>query len=38
MSEFSVSYHIRVGEGPDAQKVLRQAVRGGDWQDTNDPD
>jgi hypothetical protein len=25
MSEFSTSYHIRLGEGPDVQKVLRQA-------------
>lgn len=29
MSEFSASYHIRVGEGADAQKALRQAKIGG---------
>lgn len=29
MSEFSVSYHIRVGEGVDAQKLLRQAKAAG---------
>ncbi|MDX3971732.1 MAG: PepSY domain-containing protein [Bradyrhizobium sp.] len=29
MSEFSVSYHIRLGEGIDAQKLLRQAKAAG---------
>lgn len=29
MSEFSVSYHIRLGEGSDAQKLLRQAKASG---------
>ena len=29
MSEFSVSYHIRLGEGADAQKLLRQAKAAG---------
>lgn len=29
MSEFSVSYHIRIGEGADVQKLLRGAKAGG---------
>ena len=29
MSEFSVSYHIRLAEGIDAQKLLRQAKAAG---------
>lgn len=29
MSEFSISYHIRLGEGIDAQKLLRQAKAAG---------
>lgn len=29
MSEFSVSYHIRLGEGSDVQKLLRQAKASG---------